>query len=133
MKKIEEEKAKDRSKDRYVLRSLLVILTVSKGAEVETESEEADHEIENAARAVETETEKNDDLDPETERSGQDREIESGIDVNDRGIVIENDLRTESPESLLSIDLISEYLILKRKFKYNNLDTGTRHQPVLSI
>ena len=111
MKKIEEEKAKDRSKDRYVLRSLLVILTVSKGAEkeVETESEEADRGIENAARAVETETEKSDDLDPETERSGQDREIESGIDVNDRGIVIESDPGTESPESLLSIDLISEY------------------------
>lgn len=86
--------------------------------EVETESEEADREIENAARAVETETEKSDDLDPETERSGQDREIESGIDVNDRGIVIESDPGTESPESLLSIDLIN---------------TGTRHQPVSSI
>lgn len=109
MKKIEEEKAKDRSKDRYVLRPLQIILIVSKGAEVETGSEEADREIENAARAVETGTEKSDDLDPETERSGQDREIESGIDVNDRGIVIENDPRTESLESLLLIDLISEY------------------------
>jgi len=88
------------------------------GAEVETGSEEADREIENAAHAVETETEKSDDLDPETERSGQNREIESGIDVNDRGIVIENDPRIESPESLLSIDLIN---------------TGTRHQPGLSI
>lgn len=109
MKKIEEEKAKDRSKDRYVLRPLQIIIIVWKGAEVETGSEEADREIENAAHAVETETEKSDDLDPETERSGQNREIESGINVNDRGIVIENDPRIESPESLLSIDLISEF------------------------
>ena len=56
------------------------------------------------------------------------------IDVSDPRIVIENDPKIESPGSLLLIDLISEYLIQKIKFRYYcNLDTGTRHQPVLSI
>ena len=56
------------------------------------------------------------------------------IDVSDPRIVIENDPKIESPGSLLLLDLISEYLIQKIKFIYYcNLDTGTRHQPVLSI
>ena len=121
MKKIEEEKNKDRSKDRCSQNEFKNDTIVSfVGVEAEIERKGADPVIENEDREAETATERSDDPARETERSDPDHviETESGTDENAPEIEIGGDRGIGNQENLPLIDLISKFPFVRQKLTF---------------